>query len=537
MDLTCFLHPGWAPLIRPAPATRQWMSDTPESFAYRCLPLNIANAHGWEVLTPCAFDAMWTGGGGTDAVQFRFPSGIDPVTAPVSLFGQGVLTFHIQGLFRTDPGWSLWISGSPNALKDSIQPLTGVVETDWSPYTFTMNWRFTRANTWVHFDKEEPICFFFPVQRDALAKVQPCFQPLDDAPELMAEFKAWSESRNAFQARVAAHPPPSPADRWQKLYYRGVRPSGDAGPADHLTKLRVQPFAPAGETRPQRTYSALPQSAAAAEALARRDWLLDTQRRLRALAPQTEGVMRVVGVTAAEFLEEFYAANRPVILGDVAQGWPARSWSSDVLKQKVGSAMVEVQARRSESADFERFKEAHCIDMPFNLFIDRVKEEGGNDLYLTAFNARSNGPTLATLYEDLGDVPGLLDDADAGKHGMLWLGGEGTFTPLHHDLTNNLLVQLVGRKQVVLMAPAETPRLYNDHHVFSQVHDVLAPYLDLKKFPLLDGVRYQALDLAPGDALFIPVGWWHQVRSLDFSASATFTNFVWPNDYVAGFRS
>ena len=64
MDLTCFLHPGWQPLIRPAPAKRDWMDGTPESFAYRCLPLNIANAHGWELLNPCAFDACWNGGDG-----------------------------------------------------------------------------------------------------------------------------------------------------------------------------------------------------------------------------------------------------------------------------------------------------------------------------------------------------------------------------------------------------------------------------------------------------------------------------------------
>ncbi|MDR3507935.1 MAG: DUF6065 family protein, partial [Caulobacteraceae bacterium] len=61
MDLICYLHPGWEPLIRPSPATRGWMDDTPESFAYRCLPLNIANAHGWEILNPCAFEAVWNG--------------------------------------------------------------------------------------------------------------------------------------------------------------------------------------------------------------------------------------------------------------------------------------------------------------------------------------------------------------------------------------------------------------------------------------------------------------------------------------------
>src|ERR1700761_1713724 len=101
MDLICYLHPGWAPLIRPAPATRAWMDDTPESFAYRCLPLNIANAHGWEVLSPCGFEAIWNGAGDTGAVTIKLDPGVDPNRVPVSLFGQGVITWHIEGLFRT----------------------------------------------------------------------------------------------------------------------------------------------------------------------------------------------------------------------------------------------------------------------------------------------------------------------------------------------------------------------------------------------------------------------------------------------------
>jgi hypothetical protein len=115
MDLICHLHPSWRPLIRPAPATRPWMDETPHAFAYRCLPLNIANAHGWEVLSPCGFEAMWTGGTGTDAVVLRLDDNAPTDHAPVSLFGQGVLTFHVEGIFRTPPGCSLWIGGSPGS--------------------------------------------------------------------------------------------------------------------------------------------------------------------------------------------------------------------------------------------------------------------------------------------------------------------------------------------------------------------------------------------------------------------------------------
>src|SRR3954468_6258012 len=242
MDLTCFLHPGWQPLIRPAPAKRDWMDGTPESFAYRCLPLNIANAHGWELLNPCAFDACWNGRTDTGAVAIRLHAEGPVASVATSLFGQGILTFHIPAIFRTPPGWNLWIGGSPNAPKDGIYPLTGVVETDWSPFTFTMNWRFTRLNPRFLFAAGEPICFFFPVQRALLDDIKPALAPIEAEPGLLQRFQQWSKGRDAFVLRMANEPPPAPADKWQKHYYRGVDMSEQEQVADHRTRLRLKPF-------------------------------------------------------------------------------------------------------------------------------------------------------------------------------------------------------------------------------------------------------------------------------------------------------
>jgi hypothetical protein len=174
MDLICYLHPGWAPYIRPAPATRAWMDATPESFAYRCLPLNIANAHGWEFLSSCGFEAVWDGGGGIEAVTIRLDGDPPATGVPVSLFGQGMLTFHVEGILRTPPGWDLWISGSPNRPKDAIQPLSAVVETDWSPFTFTMNWKFTRPNQPIRF---EALRLRFSPAPGRRGSVQAAFRP------------------------------------------------------------------------------------------------------------------------------------------------------------------------------------------------------------------------------------------------------------------------------------------------------------------------------------------------------------------------
>jgi hypothetical protein len=242
MELLCYVKPGWAPRIRPASSKRSWMDETADAYAYRCLPLNIANAHGWEILSPCGFEARWTGAPEQDSVEIRADEGGVPREVPVSLFGHGTITFHVDGIFRTPPGWNLWVGGSPNAAKDGIAPLSGIVETDWSPYTFTMNWRFTRPGQWIRFEENEPFCFLFLLPRNALEEVAPRLVPIEDAPELAAQFEAWSVSRDAFQARMEVERPVHAGDSWQKLYYRGVLPDGSPGAADHQAKLRLAPF-------------------------------------------------------------------------------------------------------------------------------------------------------------------------------------------------------------------------------------------------------------------------------------------------------
>lgn len=243
MDLICYLYPGWEPHIRPAEATRPWMDASPDGFAYRCLPLNIANAHGWEILSPCDVLATWNGRPGATDVTIHLPADTPKLIAPVSIFGQGVLTFHIHGLFRTPPGWNLWVGGSPNRPKEDIYPLSGVIETDWSPYTFTMNWRFTRRNHWVKFEKGEPICFVFPVQRNALERIEPRFLPMESDPELLSQFHDWSQSRTAFHVEMKDGRARIPSETWQKRYYRGVDMDDRPGAGDHRAKLRLKPFA------------------------------------------------------------------------------------------------------------------------------------------------------------------------------------------------------------------------------------------------------------------------------------------------------
>jgi hypothetical protein len=244
MRLICYLTSSEAPDIVPAPVERDWMDRTPGGFAYRCLPLNIANAHGWMVLNPAGFVAEWNGGAGLDAISIRPLVQGAPMIAS-SHFGTGVLTFNVNGLFRTDAGIDLVATGPINRPKDAIQPLTGIIETDWAPFTFTMNWKFTRKNTPVAFERGEPFCMLFPIQRGLVEDIEPEIRPLASDPEIEAAYTAWAESRRAFNEGLKVPGSEAQTEKWQKDYFRGSDRFSDK-PADHRTKVRVRPFSGAG---------------------------------------------------------------------------------------------------------------------------------------------------------------------------------------------------------------------------------------------------------------------------------------------------
>jgi hypothetical protein len=242
MRLICYPTSGDPPSITPAPVERDWMDATSNGFAYRCLPLNIANAHGWLLLNSTPFLAEWDGGDAVDSVAIDHSPDLPGPMLASSHFGSGVLTFSVTGLFRTEPGYDLWVGGPANLLKDAIQPLTAIVETDWSPFTFTMNWRFTRPRTRIAFDTGEPFCMIYPIPRGLVEAVEPEIRELAAEPELDAAHRQWTQSRLDFNIDLKQDGSAAQAQGWQKNYVRGSGLDGIKAPADHRTKVKLRSF-------------------------------------------------------------------------------------------------------------------------------------------------------------------------------------------------------------------------------------------------------------------------------------------------------
>lgn len=258
--------------------------------------------------------------------------------------------------------------------------------------------------------------------------------------------------------------------------------------------------------------------------------VLEIQRGLRSLLPSAGQVERRREVRRGEFLARYYARNTPVVLMDIADAWPARNtWNLDYLEQQLGDETVEVMTGRDGDPGYERRGERHRTQARFREYINYLRENpAGNDRYLVANNGLLDLPAAKRLREDFDSPAEYLDEAMSPGRVFLWLGPAGTVTPLHHDVMNIIIVQVIGRKRITLIDPLHARYVYNDDGVFSMV-DAASP--DYSRFPLYAYADPITLVLEPGDALFIPVGWWHHVESLDLSASLSFTNFVFPNEY------
>lgn len=240
MELECYKIYDVAPDIRPGRSERAWMDAHPDRHPYRCLPLTMANSTGWEILCPMDIKIVWNGGPRKEDL-FLFTTG-DPNAISSfadSHFARGIVTFHTGHLFRTPPGWGLMAMGAPNYFKDGIAPLTGLVETDWLPFPFTMNWQMTRPGE-VIFKKGEPFCFIVPIEHHKLEQIEPERKALRTNPQLMEDYHAWSNSRGSFLEKLQAQDEETVKAGWQRHYMRGETQEGDKIDS-HKTKRRLKP--------------------------------------------------------------------------------------------------------------------------------------------------------------------------------------------------------------------------------------------------------------------------------------------------------
>lgn len=149
--------------------------------------------------------------------------------------------------------------------------------------------------------------------------------------------------------------------------------------------------------------------------------------------------------------------------------------------------------------------------------------------YMAQYNLADQFPALAydVLTPDFCYAFHNEEDTSDGTVVMnMWLGPAGTVSPLHRDPRHNVYVQVVGYKYFRLYPPGTA--VYADATATGMTTTSMIDINDdspenRHRYPEFDwDSGYRDIVLGPGNALFIPCGWWHYVRSLSPSIGVNF---------------
>jgi hypothetical protein len=233
---------------------------------------------------------------------------------------------------------------------------------------------------------------------------------------------------------------------------------------------------------------------------------------------ELEAVAHAEGLTQSDFERAFVSRCRPVVLAQFLGDSPLRTWSLAYFGSRARSTKVPMYTRSHTcGAEMSRFT------------VTMVSAQA----YAAAVVARSRDHAGSNIGCRLDEVlPALAAEippcplADPRRHIVCELfSGLDYATDGHcHSKAHGILCQIEGEKTVVLYPPEDAPLLY-PHPVYTEEYfksrvDFLR--VDHPTFPLATKARRHLVRLRPGDALFIPVGFWHAVEGVGVSTSMSY---------------
>lgn len=234
----------------------------------------------------------------------------------------------------------------------------------------------------------------------------------------------------------------------------------------------------------------------------------DAIRRAGRGLPTMSEVPRVRALDAAAFRARA-AQGLPFLITGIVNRWPLCALTPQVLRDRYSE--VRVRARVGDYINTAFAADRAMQDMSMGEYLDLV-DGGTHDLppYLGNLELRElNGMCHWPSYFDKMGPP------------RFWIGPAGTVTPLHCDYDDNIFAQIWGTKRIFLSPPHHDEFLYPNQAnaiLFGSPFDPEAP--DFDRFPLARQATMIECVVNPGDMLYVPAGWYHQVRALTFSLSS-----------------
>ena len=184
---------------------------------------------------------------------------------------------------------------------------------------------------------------------------------------------------------------------------------------------------------------------------------------------------------------------------------------------------VEVRVRRGDYAHVAKRenRRMRLVDYVEKYIRPADHGESGSGENLPDYSG--NTPLSRADFDTLGlKYPDAFDDGASFQDPRLWIGPKRSLTPLHHDGSDNLMCQYVGRKYLKLFPPSQIKWLYMTDFgpAWSRIPDPRTP--DLEAFPLFAKARSVDVTLNPREILYLPARWAQFVLNLEVSVMVNF---------------
>lgn len=228
-----------------------------------------------------------------------------------------------------------------------------------------------------------------------------------------------------------------------------------------------------------------------------------------------------------QFFEHIVPLHKPVVIREFVSNWPIvrsatqtpQDFANYLLAFYRGNKTTMVVAPPAAKKRFFYNEAMNGVNFVsgeerLDLFLGRLLELIDREIY----------PAVSMQSTPLNSIlPGLAaenkTDFFSSIEPRLWLGNEGIVNT-HYDGADNLACVVAGRRRFVLFPPEQTSNLYPGPLNFTpagaptSLVNLAEP--DFEKYPQFSVALDHAYsaELGPGDAIFIPMLWWHHVESL-----------------------
>jgi len=238
--------------------------------------------------------------------------------------------------------------------------------------------------------------------------------------------------------------------------------------------------------------------------------------------PRTPTPVREIDGDAdfTDFMEASRGYRRPVVIrGFAARCEAVRAWSLESLEERLGPETCTVVEMDEEALRAAHASRRILHRMPFAEFAERMRS--GEPLYL--HNSTDFATQRSALVDELGldriqeaftDPTSQWDELFSTN---LFVGSEQVFSNLHCAPGGNFFLQIAGRKTWTLVEPDLSPYLFPIisrpfNHCLSGFGSYHRYAAEAEACPIA-GVPRQEVVLEPGDVLYNPPWWWHEVHN------------------------